>query len=101
LYHLRVEVSERREGNYLSTENRLTRIESHLKLTAGPRIVWETMPSARSSVPLPGLPAYQVTRAELKRERSEELERLLYQDARGQIEAKFSQALGSMPACCQ
>jgi hypothetical protein len=100
LYRLRLEVSERREGNYLSSENRLTRIESRLTLTTGDRLVWETMPTARTTVPLPGLPAYQTVRAELKRDRSAELERLLYENARGQIEGKFSQSLGHMPACC-
>jgi hypothetical protein len=100
LYHLRLEVSERREGNYLSSENRLTRIDSHLTLTAGARVVWETMPAARTIVPLPGLPAYHSSRVALSRARSEELERLLYENARGQIEGKFSQALGNMPPCC-
>ena len=81
LYRLRLEVNERREGNYLSSPNRLTRIESRLTLTTGERVVWQTMPTARTTVPLPGLPAYQTVRAELKRDRSEELERLLYENA--------------------
>jgi hypothetical protein len=100
LYHLRLQVSERREGNYLSTENRLTRIESDLTLTAAQRTVWHTMPTARSTVPVPGLPAYHSSRLALSRARSEEFERLLYNDARGQIEGKFIQALGNMPPCC-
>ena len=66
LYHLRLEISERREGNYLSSPNRLTRIESRLTLTAGQRVVWETTPTARTKVPLPGMPAYQTLRAELQ-----------------------------------
>ena len=100
LYRLHLEITERREGNYLSSPNRLTRIESRLTLTTGQRVVWETTPTARTKVPLPGMPAYQTLRAELKLDRSEELERLLYENARGQIEGKFNQALSHMPACC-
>jgi hypothetical protein len=99
-YHVRLEVSERREGNYFSSENRLTRIEARLTLSSAAKVVWETMPSARTTVPLPGLPAYLSSRLAVSPARSEEVERLLYEDARGQIDGKFNQALGHMPACC-
>jgi hypothetical protein len=98
-YHMRLEVSERHERNYLSTENRLTRIEARLTLSSAFKVVWETMPTAQTTVPLHGLPAYLSSRLAVS-PRSEEVERLLYEDARGQIEGKFSQALGHMPACC-
>jgi hypothetical protein len=99
-YHMRLEVSERYEGNYFSTENRLTRINAHLILSSPGKEVWRTTPTARTTVPLPGLPAYHASRLAVRRDRTDELERLLYEDARGQIDAKFAQALTFMPPCC-
>jgi hypothetical protein len=99
LYHLRFDVSERLEGNYLSSENRLTRIEAHLTLTSRNVLIWQTVPTARTAVPLPGLPAYLSGRLAAQRERSEEIERMLYKNARDHIEEKFVYALNNMPNC--
>jgi hypothetical protein len=101
MYHMRLEVSERREGNYLSTENRLTRIEARLTLSTSRKLVWQTIPTARTIVPLPNLPVYLSSRLAAQPERSQECERLLYENARGQIDEKFGYALSNMPACCQ
>jgi hypothetical protein len=98
LYQLDVEIIEKREGNYLSTENRLTRIEARLRLSSRGEPVWQTMPTSRSSVPLPHLPAYQASRLAVNNGRSEELENLLYTDARGQIADKLGFALQHLPA---
>jgi hypothetical protein len=100
LYHLRLQVTERREGTYLSSENRLTRIEARLTLTSPRKLVWETIPTARTTVPLPKLPAYLSSRVAVSTARSDEFERLLYDNARGQIDEKFAYALTNMPACC-
>jgi hypothetical protein len=100
LYQLRMEVSEHREGTYLSSQNRVTRIASHLILTSREKKVWETYPSARTIVPMPGLPAYLATQVAVSPERSEKFERLLYENARDQILDKFSNAVNNMPACC-
>jgi hypothetical protein len=87
------------EGNYLSSENRLTRIEARLTLSSGKQPVWKTTPTARSTVPLPKLSAYVASRVAASRERSEEFEKMLYADARAQIDDKFGFALSNMPAC--
>jgi hypothetical protein len=100
LYHLHLVISERRAGNYLSSENRVTWIEVHLILTSTERKVWETKPAALTKVPLPGLPAYLSSRVAASGHRSDEIERLLYENARGQIVEKFSQGLTNMPGCC-
>ena len=100
-YRLVVELNEKLEGNYMSTDNRLTRIDAHLILSFQGREMWQTTPTARTMVPLPNLPAYQSTRAALSRERSDELEQLLYENARTLIDEKFSFAVQSMPACGQ
>ena len=91
--------SEIQEGNYLSSENRLTLIHAELTLTSGDRQIWQTTPRARSAVPLAGsagLPG-QPDRGEP--ERSDEFERLLYKNARDQIDQKFRTALANMPPC--
>ena len=48
-------VSERLGANYLSSENRLTRIEARLVLTSRNTLIWQTIPTALTPVPLPGL----------------------------------------------
>jgi hypothetical protein len=96
-YRIKLDVSERQEGNYLSSENRLTRIEAALSLMSQEKVIWQTKPTARSSVPLPNLPAYLARRVATNR--SEEFESLLYKSAREQIDEKFRLALSNMPAC--
>lgn len=101
-YVMRLKVSERLEGSYLSSQNRLTRIEARLMLTlaSSGKVVWQTIPTARTSMPVPGLPAYLATKIAVKPDRDAECERILYEDARGQIDNKFAQALSQMYACC-
>ena len=98
-FHAQLDVSETKEGNYLSSENRLTLIHCELTVTAGDRRIWQSTPRSRSVVPLPGLPAYLASRVAVSPERSDEFERLLYKNARDQIDQKFSTALANMPQC--
>jgi hypothetical protein len=100
-YHLALQLTERLEGNYMASENRLTRINAHLRLLHHGQQYWETTPTARTTVPLPSLPAYLSTRLALSRDRIEEFERMLYEDARGQIDGKLAFALNNMPAWAQ
>ena len=87
-YHASIFISEKLEGNYLSSANRLTRIEVRLTVTrVGQALpIFQTMPTARSTVPLPKLPLYVSNRLAMSGERTEEVEKLLYDDARGQID---------------
>jgi hypothetical protein len=98
-YRFSLEVNERAEGNYLASENRLTRIDAHLRLFYRGMEIWQTTPTARTKVPLPGLPGYFSARVALSPARIEEFERLLYDDARSQIDEKFAFALSHMPEC--
>ncbi len=66
---------------------------------AGDVATWRTVPTVRSTVPLPRLPAGLAARIALTTERSEEFEKLLYADARAQVDEKFVYALQNMPAC--
>ena len=98
-YRFNLEVNERQEGNYLASENRLTRIDTHLKLFYRGMEIWQATPTARTTVPLPGLPGYFSARVALSSARIEEFERLLYDNARSQIDEKFAFALSHMPKC--
>jgi hypothetical protein len=98
-YHLRLEISEQFERNYLATENRLTRINARLALTSGGNLVWHAVPTALTKNPLPNLPAYHSSRLASSPKRRDDLERLLYENARGQILEKFSYHLMHMPPC--
>jgi hypothetical protein len=92
-------VSERLEGNYLSTANRLTRIEVRLTVTSSDQRtpIFQTTPTARSNVP--NLPGYLSNRLAISGERSEELEKLLYDDARGRIDGSLAHSLQDIPEC--
>jgi hypothetical protein len=98
-YRLAVEVNERHEGSYLTSENRLTRIDARLVLRHRDRPIWETRPTARTPVPLPKLPAYLSGHLALSIRRNPEFEKLLYDHARTSIEEKLAFALDHMPAC--
>ena len=73
-FRLVLELNESFEGNYMASENRLTRIDAHLRLFAHGQEVWQTTPTARTAVPLPSLPAYLSTRLALSTTRLDEIE---------------------------
>jgi hypothetical protein len=98
-YQLRLEVKERLEGRYPPSQNRLTRIEAHVSLTSTDQFTWDAIATARSTVPLPHLRADIAVAQAPGQERSAEFEKILYDDARGQIKEKFANALSSMPVC--
>jgi hypothetical protein len=100
-YRFSLEVNEQLEGNYMASENRLTRIDTHLKLIKNGIEIWYTTPTARTRVPLPNLPGYFSARVALSPARIEEFERLLYDNARSQIDEKFTFALSHIPECGQ
>jgi len=100
-YRFSLEVNEQLEGNYVASENRLTRIDAHLKLSHRGMEIWQTTPTARTKVPLPNLPGYFSAGVALSPARIEEFERLLYNNARSQIDEKFAFALSHMPECGQ
>jgi hypothetical protein len=100
LYHLRMDVSERLEGGYLGSENQVTQIQVHVALLAHGVEKWQSNPTARTTVPLPNLPLYLASRLAANPARSEEMEHLLYSDARNQIDVKVSQIIRNIRPCC-
>lgn len=91
------QITERHEGSYLGTENRLARIEVRLSLRDWGREVWATAPNARTIVPLPNLSSYLSGRLALNQSRSDEAEKLLYENALEQIQERFRQGLKIVP----
>jgi hypothetical protein len=79
----------------------LTRIEVRLTVTRANQAkpIFQTMPTARSTVPLPKLPLYLSNRLAMPGERTEEVEKLLRDDARGQIDERLAHSLSNMPEC--
>jgi hypothetical protein len=100
-YRLTLQVNERLEGNYMSSENRLTRIDAHITLLYRGQEIWKTTPTARTMVPLPSLPAYLSARVALSPARIQEFERLLSDTARSIIDEKLYFAVSHMPGCGQ
>jgi hypothetical protein len=98
LYQVRLDVTERLEDNYLSSQNRLTWIEAWLSLSSRGVVLWQIRPTARTMVPLPKLPTLVASRLAAS-PRSEEDEKLLYKNAQGQIEDRIRRNLGNMPSC--
>jgi hypothetical protein len=96
-YQAELDVEEFQEGSYLSSQNRLALIQTVLTITSRGSQIWQTTPRARTDVPVPGLPAHLARSVAV--ERSDEFERVLYKNARDQIDQKFGAALGNMPAC--
>ncbi len=54
-FEARLVVNETKEGNYMSSENRMTLIHIDLTVNHGDRLIWHTTPRARSVEPLPAL----------------------------------------------
>jgi len=98
-YRLSLSIHERREGTYMATENRLTRIEAVVALSHLGREIWKSTPSARTAVPLPGLPSFISTRLALSAERLPDVEKLLFEDAQSKIVDRFKGVLGGIPDC--
>lgn len=98
-YILNVEVAERWEGNYLSSRNRLARIMLRLQLTRASHGVWGGEAQSRSRVPLQGIPSSIANQLIVNPGRIDELELLLYQDAKSAIAGRLTEALRGMPPC--
>jgi hypothetical protein len=100
-FRLTLYLKELLEGNYMASENRLTRIDAQLSLYHKGKEIWKTTPTARTAVPLPSLPAYLSSRLALSPARIEEFEHLLYVNARHSIDDKFAFFLSHIPPCGQ
>ena len=98
---MNIEVIERWEGVYLTTSNRRTRIELNLAVSVSGQAspIFQTMPTAQSRMPLPRMPVAISSRVDLKGEQSADVEKLLYDDARSQVEERLARQLINLPAC--
>jgi hypothetical protein len=97
-YRLSIEVTELQDDNYLSSPNKLSRLESVVKLSRQGTTFWTVQPLARTSVPVPGLPALQASRAGVSSHRSPEFERVLYENARSNLLERLGVTLRQLPS---
>ena len=96
-YRFSYAIRESREGIYLGTQNRLTRIEARLAFHAHGREIWKTSPQARTHVPVRNLSSYLASRLALSQNRNDEAEKILYDDAFSQIRDRLSFSLNTLP----
>jgi hypothetical protein len=101
LYQVRLDVTERLDEShfYMSSQNRLTSIEARLSLLSRDVVLWKISPTVQTSVPIPKLSTYVSSRLAASPSRSEEIEKILYANARGQIEDRVRHNVANMPAC--
>jgi hypothetical protein len=97
-FRLTMEVTERQEGAYLGSPNRLSLIDARLGLWREKEQIWHIEPHAVTTVPLPGLAAYQASRLAVGSHRNPELEHMLYDNARSNLAERLSTALRSLPS---
>jgi hypothetical protein len=96
-YRLSVSIHERQEGNYMATQNRLTRIEARIVFSHQGREVWKSIPNARTTVPLPSIPSFLSTRLALSAERLPDVEKMLFENAQAMIGDRFKSAIAGIP----
>ena len=97
-FRLSIDVTERQDDSYLSSPNRLTRLDARFVLARGGEQVWFSRPFVKTTVPLPGLSAYQASRLAVGNRRSPEFERLLYDNARANLAERVASFVRGLPS---
>ena len=92
-----IEVTERQDGRYYQSSNRLSILQARLEFLRGDeRLVLRTA-NTQSAVPLPGLASLVANRAALSTQRSNEFERMLYDNARNALIDRLALTFKSLP----
>ena len=97
-YRLSFEVVESQDEPYLGSPNRLSVIEAKVVMRRGADVLWVKSARATTTVPLPGLAALQASRLATSTHRSPDFERLLYDNARGNLAERLATPLRHLPA---
>ncbi|MHC5543302.1 hypothetical protein ACYOEI_34195, partial [Singulisphaera rosea] len=93
-----IDVSERWEGSYLESMNRLSVLDLRMVFSRGGSTLWKVGPLiTRTQVPLPRMTAYQASRVGMGGERSDPFERLLYDNAWDLLLERFSTTIQNPP----
>lgn len=93
-----IDVSERWEGSYLESMNRLSILDLRMVLSRRGTTLWKVGPLiTRTQVPLPRMNAYQASRVGMGGERSDSFERLLYDNAWTLLLERFSTTIQNPP----
>ncbi|MEO6807791.1 MAG: hypothetical protein ABI353_01580 [Isosphaeraceae bacterium] len=96
-YQLVVEVVEHQDREYLGTVQRATGIEGRLNLSKSGWPAWDTQITARTRSSVPGLSTYGASRIVLGSNRSESIERRLYDDAWNHLLDQVAHRLDTLP----
>ena len=96
-FRLVIAIKERQDGAYYQSANRLSYLQSQLEFLRGDQRVMLQSAAAQSAVPLPGLSNFMANRAALGTRRSEEFERLLYENARSSLIERLGLSFKSLP----
>ncbi|MFO0909327.1 MAG: hypothetical protein U0794_13410 [Isosphaeraceae bacterium] len=98
-YRITFEVNEQMDDTYFQSPNRLSSIVGKIAFLQGSISLWNDTPLARTSVPLPRLPAYQASRVAVSDRRSPDFERLLYENARSNLLDRVTSGVRNLPRC--
>jgi hypothetical protein len=98
-YRLTISLTEQLPGTYLHSPNRTSAINLGLVLSERGKThaLWEGAVTARTRVPMPGLPAYQARRLALNERRDPAVEQFFYQDARAVLDKRLTAQLSTLP----
>jgi hypothetical protein len=98
-YTVGLEILERFDGTYLSSQNQLTRIDAVLDvIRRDPATqIFQVRPTARSAVPLPGISSYVASRIAANHDRNDEIEKMLAADAHTRIVERLRHSFSSIP----
>lgn len=97
-YHVSAQVVERQLGSYLNSGNRLSSLSFDVGLNRGEATVWRSGPLlARTQPSIPSLSAFTSSRLMMDKNRRIEAERLLYDDARSQLDERLNANLRKLP----
>lgn len=97
-YRVAAQVVERQTGSYLNSGNRPSNLALDVSLDNGETSVWRSGPLRAQTQPsIPTLNAFTSSRLVIDSRRRVEAERLLYDDARAQLEERLNGSLRKLP----
>jgi hypothetical protein len=98
-YRVTTVIKEHQDDVYLDSMNRITIIDSRLSVLDGSQVLWYEAPIGRTQVPLPGIPALMAGRMAASDHRSQEFEKLLYNNARDALIERLAYNLRNLSRC--
>jgi hypothetical protein len=100
-FRVSFEVNEQHDDTYFQSPNRVSLIDTRFAIARkdASSAHWQERPRARTAIPVPGLPAYQASRMAVSAHRSQEFERVLYENARTNLLDRLHTLFRNLPPC--